>query len=108
MSLPGSDVFIRSGAWHVRAYLRQFFDSEVPRLFWQRHGEWHLRRTGRTRDAKFRQLMNEEYLRAVKSGPPSRRYEASDVWFNRPYHGLRKEAAFFANEAGCTCGRSEF
>ncbi|MFF5077993.1 DUF6082 family protein [Actinoplanes sp. NPDC000266] len=27
----------------LRGYLERFFDSEVPRLFWRLHGDWHKR-----------------------------------------------------------------
>ncbi|MBE1486403.1 DUF6082 family protein [Plantactinospora soyae] len=59
----------------ARNFLKSFFDSEVPRLFWQRHGDWHLYRKARTRAGRFMILINEEYLGAIKSGPPSRSHE---------------------------------
>jgi hypothetical protein len=59
----------------AREYLRGFFDSEVPRLFFERHGDWHRRGQNRTHRERFQEFANEEYLRAVKGGPPRRRYE---------------------------------
>jgi len=56
----------------VRSYLANFFDSEVPRLFWHMHGDWHMRARRRNRRDRFLALVNEEYLRAVRSGPPAR------------------------------------
>jgi hypothetical protein len=59
----------------ARAYLSSFFDSEIPRMFWERHGPLrHLRLTLTRRD-RFDAMMNEEYLRAIRKGPPSRTYE---------------------------------
>ncbi|WP_159079267.1 DUF6082 family protein [Plantactinospora sp. BC1] len=74
----------------ARNFLAQFFDSEVPRLFWQRHGDWHLYRKPRTRAARFMALVNEEYLRAVKVGPPSRPYEPPGFPVNPPWNGFAK------------------
>jgi Family of unknown function (DUF6082) len=59
----------------AREYLRNFFDSEVPRLFFEQHGDWHRRGSNRTHGEQFQEFANEEYLRAVKAGPPPRRYE---------------------------------
>ncbi|WP_370318360.1 DUF6082 family protein [Actinoplanes sp. ATCC 53533] len=59
----------------AREYLRGFFDSEVPRLFFERHGDWHRRGQNRTHRERFQEFANEEYLRAIKAGPPPRRYE---------------------------------
>ncbi|MDG4791216.1 DUF6082 family protein [Micromonospora sp. WMMD1102] len=73
----------------AREFLAQFFDSEVPRLFWQRHGDWHLHRKPRTRAARFMALVNEEFLCAVKAGPPSRSYEPPTPPVNPPWDGLR-------------------
>lgn len=61
----------------ARDFLRLFFDSEVPRLFWQRHGSWHRYRRARSRSGRFLTMVNEEYLSAVRSGPPARSYEPS-------------------------------
>ncbi|MFY1674647.1 DUF6082 family protein [Plantactinospora sp. WMMB334] len=74
----------------ARHFLTQFFDSEVPRSFWQRHGDWHLHRKPRTRAARFMAMVNEEYLCAVKAGPPSRAYEPPDFPVNPPWNGLHK------------------
>lgn len=60
----------------AREYLRNFFDSEVPRLFWKAHGEWHRRGHARNHRERFRLLVDEEFLRAEAAGPPSRKYEA--------------------------------
>lgn len=49
--------------------------SEVPRLFFERHGDWHRRGRNRTHRELFQEFANEEYLRAIKAGPPHRRYE---------------------------------
>jgi hypothetical protein len=59
----------------ARSYLANFFDSEIPRLFWQIHGDWHMQGKARNRRERFLAMTNEEYLRAVKGGPPSRRRE---------------------------------
>jgi hypothetical protein len=64
----------------ARNYLRLFFDSEVPRLFWQRHGDWNLYRKTRSRTGRFMALINEEYLTAARSGPPSRPYDPPPGW----------------------------
>jgi hypothetical protein len=56
----------------ARQFLRSFFDSEVPRMYWERHGDWHHPRLTLTRSDRFIAMMNEEYLRAIKGGPPSR------------------------------------
>jgi hypothetical protein len=61
----------------ARAYMRRFFDSTVPRMFWERHGDWHQPRRAMTRRSRFAAMMNEEYLRALKAGPPTREYESS-------------------------------
>jgi len=59
----------------AREYLRGFFDSEVPRLFFEKHGDWHRRGQNRTHRERFQEFANEEYLQAIKAGPPPRRYE---------------------------------
>jgi uncharacterized membrane protein len=59
----------------ARAYLRSFFDSEVPRMFWERTGDWHRPGPARTHRDQFRMIVNEEYLRALHAGPPSRLFE---------------------------------
>ena len=56
----------------ARDYLRNFFDSEIPRLFWESHGDWHRRGSTRSSADRFRELVNEEFLLAKKAGPPSR------------------------------------
>ncbi|GGL04454.1 DUF6082 family protein [Mangrovihabitans endophyticus] len=60
----------------AREYLARFFDSEVPRRFWEQYGNWHLPPTGaHNHEERFHAIMDEEYLRAVKAGPPTRPYE---------------------------------
>ncbi|MDY7086229.1 MAG: DUF6082 family protein [Actinomycetota bacterium] len=59
----------------ARAYLRSFFDSEVPRMFWERTGDWHRPGPARNHRDQFRIIVNEEYLRALHAGPPSRPFE---------------------------------
>ena len=59
----------------AREYLRSFFDSEVPRMFWERAGDWHRPGPARDHRDQFRVMMNEEYLRALHGGPPSRSIE---------------------------------
>jgi hypothetical protein len=59
----------------AREYLRGFFNSEIPRLFFEKHGDWHRRGQTRTHRERFQEFANEEYLRAIKAGPPLRRYE---------------------------------
>jgi uncharacterized membrane protein len=59
----------------ARAYLQAFFDSEVPRMFWERTGDWHRPGSARTHRDRFRAMVNEEYLRALHSGAPSRSFE---------------------------------
>lgn len=60
----------------ARGYLASFFDSEISRLFWQMHGNWHMQVRARNRRERFLALINEEYLRAIRNGPPSRPLEA--------------------------------
>jgi hypothetical protein len=59
----------------ARAYLQSFFDSEVPRIFWERTGDGHRPGPARNHRDQFRVILNEEYLRALRAGPPSRSYE---------------------------------
>ncbi|MEV6844714.1 DUF6082 family protein [Actinoplanes sp. NPDC051411] len=59
----------------AREYLKNFFDSEIPRLFWESHGDWHRRGAARSPADRFRELVNEEFLLAKKGGAPSRAYE---------------------------------
>ncbi|KUL28897.1 DUF6082 family protein [Actinoplanes awajinensis] len=59
----------------AREYLASFFDSEVPRAFWRMHGDWQMRVKLTNRRAHFLMIVNEEYRRAEKAGPPSRPYE---------------------------------
>jgi uncharacterized membrane protein len=59
----------------ARASLSSFFDSEVPRMFWERNGHFHHSRLTRTKADRFIAMMDEEYLRATRTGPPSRPYE---------------------------------
>jgi hypothetical protein len=76
----------------AREYLKNFFDSEVPRLFWESHGDWHRPGAMRSPADRFRALINEEFLLAKKSGPPSRGCEvfpAAAVQPVRPRGGDR-------------------
>lgn len=59
----------------ARSYLKSFFDSEVPRMFWERTGDWHRPGPARSHRDQFRVMVNEEYLRALRAGPPSRPFE---------------------------------
>jgi hypothetical protein len=59
----------------ARAYLQSFFDSEVPRMFWERTGDWHRAGPARNHRDQFRAIVNEEYLRALHAGAPSRPFE---------------------------------
>lgn len=59
----------------AREYLRGFFDAEIPRMFWEKHSEWHRRGHSRRRREHFRDLVNDEYLRALRTGPPARSRE---------------------------------
>ncbi|WP_238010628.1 DUF6082 family protein [Dactylosporangium sp. AC04546] len=59
----------------LRELLRAYFDSEIPRMYWERHGDWHNPRRRWPRREQFEAIVNEEYLCAIKSGSPSRRYE---------------------------------
>lgn len=61
----------------VREYLRNWFDSEIPRLFWEAHGDWHRSGAAQPHRDRFREFVNSEYLRAVKAGPPARRYQVT-------------------------------
>jgi len=63
----------------ARDYLKNFFDSEIPRLFWESHGDWHRRGVLRSPADRFRELINEEFLLAKKAGPPSRSREVFPV-----------------------------
>ena len=77
----------------ARDYLRKFFDSEVPRIFWEKYGDWHRRGPVRNRRDQFRAMADEEYLWALRGGPPSRSYEAYSPegerfpMINRPWTG---------------------
>lgn len=57
----------------IRRYASALFESEVPRLYWERHGG--LRSNARRQDRAFYRIINEEYLKAVAAGPPARPYE---------------------------------
>jgi hypothetical protein len=59
----------------ARAYLASFFQSEIPRLFWHQHGQWHMQAKLTNRRARFVVMINEEYLRAIHSRPPTRNRE---------------------------------
>jgi hypothetical protein len=59
----------------ARTFLGSFFASEVPRMFWERHGQLHHPRLALTRAERFIAMVNEEYLRAIRKGPPTRPYE---------------------------------
>ncbi|SNR84616.1 hypothetical protein SAMN06264365_106158 [Actinoplanes regularis] len=60
----------------IRSRLAVFFDSEIPRLFWRSHGDLDLQTSSSNRHERFRVMVNEEYLRAEKAGPPSRRHDS--------------------------------
>lgn len=68
----------------ARDYLRSFFDSEVPRLYFEKHGDWHRRGKNRTDRERFQEFANEEYLRAIKAGPPLRMYERYSAGHSSP------------------------
>lgn len=74
----------------ARTFLRQFFDSEVPRRYWEHHGDWHMPRERRSSRENFHELVNDEFLRMRKSGlPPSRRMETRPLMTNEaPINGL--------------------
>ncbi|RSM51497.1 hypothetical protein DMB66_41795 [Actinoplanes sp. ATCC 53533] len=59
----------------ARAYLGSFFQSEIPRLFWHQHGQWQMRARLTNRRGRFVVVINEEYLRAIHAGPPTRTRE---------------------------------
>lgn len=59
----------------ARAYLASFFQSEIPRRFWQRHGDLQMQAKLTSWRARFVVLVNEEYLRAMNAGPPARTHE---------------------------------
>jgi len=59
----------------ARAYLASFFQSEIPRLFWHQHGQWQMQVKLTNRRARFVVVINEEYLRAIHAGPPTRTRE---------------------------------
>lgn len=61
----------------AREYLRAFFDSEVPRLFWAQHGNWHKFETSEDARDEFAELVNQEYLIAIRGGLPARCVEPS-------------------------------
>lgn len=56
----------------LRELLRAFFGSEIPRMYWERNGEWQQPRRRWPRRQRFLAVVNEEYLRAIKKGPPAR------------------------------------
>jgi hypothetical protein len=62
-------------ALRERAYLASFFQSEIPRLFWHQHGQWQMQAKLANRRARFVVVINEEYLRAIHAGPPTRTRE---------------------------------
>ncbi|BCY12723.1 hypothetical protein L3i22_078110 [Actinoplanes sp. L3-i22] len=75
----------------ARSYLANFFDSEVPREFWRMHGDWHLRVKPTNRRERFLAIVDEEYLRSVKAGPPSRPYETpAEIPPNRNVSRVRR------------------
>jgi len=59
----------------ARVYLAAFFQSEIPRLFWHRHGRWQMKAKLTNRRARFVVIINEEYLQAIHLGPPTRARE---------------------------------
>jgi hypothetical protein len=61
----------------ARAYLTSFFQSEIPRLFWHQHGHLQMQAKFTNRRARFVVMINEEYLRAIRMGPPTRTREFS-------------------------------
>lgn len=63
----------------LRQLLRAFFSSEVPRMYWERNGDWHQPRRRWPRRRRFLDIVNEEYLRAIKAGPPARPHEPLPV-----------------------------
>jgi hypothetical protein len=73
----------------ARAYLASFFQSEIPRLFWQQHGQWQLHAKLTSRRARFVMMINEEYLKAIHSGPPVRNREMSQP-VRRPAKPVRR------------------
>lgn len=85
----------------ARGFLRNFFASEVPRLFWQRYGDWHLSTKSRTRRERFMAMVNEEYLHAVKEGSPARVYEPPAMVINEPYEGAGKLNDRFSGNCDC-------
>jgi hypothetical protein len=59
----------------LRDLLKAYFDSEVPRMYWERNGDWNQLRRRWPRRVRFLDIVNEEYLTAIKGGPPARGYE---------------------------------
>lgn len=55
----------------ARAQASGFFQGEAPRLYWQQHGAARLAGTRRRRRGLGR-ILDDEYRRAIASGPPAR------------------------------------
>ena len=63
------------GEARARALVKNFFDSQIPRMYWERNGSWP---EPRSRAGRFATILDEEFLRAIRSGPPVRPFEAGD------------------------------
>lgn len=84
----------------VRRYAEGLFKSEVPRLYWECFGG--LRSSARRRDRAFYRIINDEYNKAVATGPPSRPFEpprdenrVRPSWPTSPYAKRPENAAYW-------------
>ncbi|GAA4679439.1 DUF6082 family protein [Phytohabitans rumicis] len=79
----------------IRTYARTLFDSEVPRLYWQRFGG--LRSNARPQERSFYRIINDEYVKAVTAGPPSRPFEPPSEHQRRNHAPFVREVHWPAN-----------
>ena len=57
---------------HARRLAADFFASEIPREYWKKYGITRELDAGPSNRRKFYEILNEEYWKAIASGPPER------------------------------------
>jgi len=63
----------------LRGNLAELFHGEAARLWWADTGDWRKAASGNRRDKRFCRIVDEEFRKAVSSGPPIVPAQAEDA-----------------------------
>jgi hypothetical protein len=62
---------------HARRMATSFFASEIPRAYWEKYGRKRRADFGGNKRRKFYDVLDDEYRKAIASGPPERALSVS-------------------------------